>query len=159
MDLPDRKQIKDIFEGLLGRDVAIGDGSPVLMDLPKPVVATYVDDAQRLCAVVVMDLALAAHAGAALALIPKGGAEAAVEDKDLPANLYENAAEILNVLAAPLGEASGVHQRLSATFAPTDSVPAHVLACAATLGARDDLSLEIQGYGTGSLSVVGVHAA
>ena len=159
MNLPDRKQIKDTFEGLLGRDVAIGDGSPVLMDQPLPVVATYVDDAHRLCAVVVMDLALAARAGAALALIPKGGADAAVEDKDLPANLYENAAEILNVLAAPLGEASGVHQRLSATFAPTDPVPTHVVACAATLGAREDVSLEIQGYGSGSLSVVGVHAA
>jgi len=158
MNIPDRKQIKDIFEGLLGRDVTVGDGVPVVMDHPLPVVAAYVDDAHNLCAVVVMDLPLAAHAGAALALIPKGGAEAAVEDKELPANLFENAAEILNVLAAPLGEASGVHQRLSATFAPADAVPPHVLACAATLGAREDLSLEIQGYGRGTLSVVGVHA-
>ena len=158
MNLPDRKQIKDVFEGLLGRDVAISDGAPVLMEHPLPVVAAYVDDQHQLTAVVVMDLRLAAHSGAALALIPKGGAEAAVEDEELPTSLYENASEILNVLAAPLGEASGVHQRLSATFAPTDAVPPHVLSCAATLGAREDLSLEIQGYGTGSLSVVAVPA-
>ena len=25
MDMPDRKQIKDLFEGLFGRDITIGD--------------------------------------------------------------------------------------------------------------------------------------
>lgn len=156
MNLPDRKQIKDLFEGLLGRDVAVGDGSPVTFDLPRPVVASYVDDAHRLCVIAVMDLALTAYAGAALALIPKGGAEAAIEDGVLPDNLFENASEILNVLAGPICDASGVHQRLSAAFAPADAVPPQIAAYAATLGIREDVSLDISGYGTGSLSVVGV---
>jgi hypothetical protein len=158
MTLPDRKQIKDVFEGLLGRGVAIGDGTPVVMDHPLPLVAAYVDDQQRLSAVALMDLSLAAHSGAALALLPKGGAETAVEDEALPVDLFENASEILNVLAAPLGEASGVHQRLFATYAPADLVPANVLACAAMLGVREDVRLDIQGYGTGALSVVEVPA-
>ena len=156
MSLPERKQIKDIFEGLLGRDVAIGDGTPVTLDAPRPVVATYVDDQHRLSTVVVMDLPLAAHSGAALALIPKGGAEIAIEEGVLPVNLFENASEILNVLAAPIGEASGVHQRLETAFAPAEAVPPQVAACAATPGAREDVVLDIHGYGRGGLSVVTV---
>lgn len=157
MSLPHRKQLKDLFEGLLGRDVAIGDTSPVVFEAPRPVVATYVDDTHRLTTVVVMDQALAAYAGAALALVPKGAAEDAIENRMLPPNLFENSAEILNVLAAPIGDASGVHQRLDATFAPSDTVPPQVQAHGATLGAREDVEVDIAGYGRGSLSVVVVH--
>ena len=156
MSLPHRKQIKDLFEGLLGRDIAIGDSAPVVFETPRPVVATYVDDTHRLTTVVVMDQALAAYAGAALALVPKGAAEDAIDDKMLPPNLFENSSEILNVLAAPIGDASGVHQRLDATFAPSDTVPPQVQAYGATLGAREDVEVDIAGYGRGSLSVVRV---
>jgi hypothetical protein len=156
MSLPDRKLIKDVFEGLLGRDVSVGDGVPIDLDPPRPVVATYVDPQHRLATVAVMDLPLAAYAGAALALIPKCGAEAAVEDGLLPDNLFENVSEILNVLAAPIGDSAGVHQRLSTTFAPHDPLPPQVASCATTPGVREDLTLDIAGYGSGTLSVVTV---
>ncbi|WP_296602027.1 hypothetical protein [Nocardioides sp.] len=156
MSLPDRKLIKDVFEGLLGRDVAVGDGTPISLDAPRPVVATYIDPHHQLAFLAVMDLPLAAYAGAALALIPKGGAEAAIEDGVLPDNLFENVSEILNVLAAPIGEASGVHQRLSTTLAPADPLPPHIASCAATVGAREDVTLEVAGYGSGTLSIVTV---
>ena len=155
VSLPDRKQIKDLFEGLLGRDVSIADGSPVEPTArPAPLVGVYVDDRTQLSAVALMDFALAAHAGAALGLVPRGGAEAAIEDGALPPMLVENAAELLNVLAAPIGDAAGVHQRLYQTVAPDQAIPADVAAWAVTLGHRTDLRLEIKAYGTGVLSVV-----
>jgi hypothetical protein len=152
--LPDRKDIKDLFEGLLGRDIAIADGRPVDMGIPKPVIASYVDDAQRLRAVAVMSFGLAARCGAALALVPRGAAEAAEEDRLLPDNLFENASEICNVLAAPFGDAVGTHLRLSAAYSPSSPVPGHLLGIASQLAARDDVDLEITGYGTGTLSLV-----
>lgn len=152
--LPNRKDIKDLFEGLLGRDVALTDGTPVDMGIPKPIVASYVDDAHALRAVAVMSFGLAARSGAAIALIPKGAAEVAEEDRMLPVNLFENASEICNVMAAPLGEGMDTHLRLADTFAPSDPVPAHLLALAAQAGGREDLELEISGYGTGGLSIV-----
>jgi len=158
MSLPDRKAIRDLFEGLLGRDVEIGDATPVTFDHPRPVVATYVDDNYKLTTVAVMDLQLAANAGAAIALVPKGGAEAAIEDLRLPPNLFENAAEILNVLAAPIGDHAGVHVKLSSTFAPGEAVPPQVEAVAVTLGAREDVTLDVAGYGSGRLSIVRVPA-
>ncbi|MDF1602342.1 hypothetical protein [Nocardioides sp. YIM 152315] len=154
--LPSRKDIKDLFAGLLGRDVELTDGKPVDIGIPKPIVASYVDDVHNLRAVAVMSFGLAARSGAAIALIPKGAAEAAEEDRVLPVNLFENASEICNVLAAPLGDAMGTHLRLSETFAPSDSVPPQVLSVAAQAGAREDVVLEISGYGAGGLSVVAV---
>jgi hypothetical protein len=153
--VPDRKQIKDLFEGLLGRDVTVGDAAPVPLDSrPRPTTAVYVDDRNKLSSVVLMDFPLTAWAGAALALLPKGGAEDAIDDKDLPQSLLENAAELLNVLAAPIGEASGVHQRLYQTFGPTELPPSDVVVWSARLGAREDVALGIHGYGSGTLSLV-----
>jgi hypothetical protein len=155
MPVPDRKQIKDLFEGLLGRDVTVGDAAPVPLDSrPRPTTAVYVDDKNQLSSVVLMDFPLTAWAGAALALLPKGGAEDAIDGSDLPQSLLENAAELLNVLAAPIGEASGVHQRLHQTFGPTELPPSDVVARSATLGAREDVAVGIHGYGSGNLSVV-----
>ncbi|WP_028642693.1 hypothetical protein [Nocardioides sp. URHA0020] len=152
--LPDRKAIKDLFEGLLGRDVAVTDGRPVDIGLPKPVIASYIDDHHNLRAVALMDFRLAALSGAALALVPKGAAEAAEEDRLMPENLFENASEICNVLAAPFGDAMGEHLRLSEAYAPSSPVPAHLNVLAMQLGAREDVALEIAGYGTGTLSLV-----
>ena len=153
--LPERQQIKDLFEGLLGRDVSISDGSPVDPSASVgPMLGVYVDDQNHLSAVVLMDFPLAAYAAAALGLVPKGGADASIEDGELSAMLCENAGEILNVLAAPIGDASGVHQRLDQTITPTDPLPGDVAAWTATLGSRIDLTLEIKGYGSGDLSVV-----
>jgi hypothetical protein len=152
--LPGRKEIKDLFEGLLGRDTAITDGLPVDIGIPKPVVASYVDDDGQLRAVAVMSFGLAARCGAALALIPRGAVEAAEEDRVLPPNLFENAYEICNVLAAPFGDAMGAHLRLADAYPPSSSVPANVLGVAAQVAAREDVELDITGYGTGTLSLV-----
>lgn len=152
--LPGRKEIKDLFEGLLDRDVTLTEGPPVDIGIPKPVLASYVDDDQQLRAVAVMSFGLAARAGAAIALVPMGAVEAAEEDRLMPVNLFENASEICNVLAAPLGDAMGMHLRLSATFAPADPIPSHLLTIGLQLAAREDLELEIAGYGKGGLSLV-----
>ena len=70
-------------DALLGRDVAVSDGSPVEPGArPAPLVGVYVDDRTQLSSVVLMDFRLAAFAGAALGLVPRGGAEAAIEDRD-----------------------------------------------------------------------------
>lgn len=152
--LPDRKVVKDLFEGLLGREITVTDGKPVDIGIPKPVVASYVDNDLRLRSVVLMDLQLAARCGAAIALVPKNGADSAIESELLLPHLFDNAAEICNILAAPLGDASGIHQRLDHAYAPSDPVPQSVLAVGTQQMMREDLRLEIDGYGPGTLSMV-----
>jgi hypothetical protein len=155
MDFPSNKEVKDLFDGMLGREVTISEGTPVTAaDSPKPTIATYVDDTGRLSAVVLMEFALTAYCGAALGLVPKGGAEVAIEERQLPESLLDNASEILNVMANTIGSARGEHQKLAETFGPHVPTPPHLAAWAAQAGARVDLRLDVAGYGTGALSIV-----
>ncbi len=158
MQMPDRKAIKDLFQGLLGRDITIGDAfEPLIADVaPAPCLGVYVDDGGRLSTVALLDFALVAHTGAALALVPVSRAWAAIDDNVMPANLMDNTAEVLNVLAAPIGDASGIHQRLERTYGPHDELPTELAAIAATLGAREDVLVGIAGYGSGRLAIVSV---
>ena len=155
MPIPTNKAVRDLFDGLLGRDVTVANG-PAVDPTAKlgPSTAVYVDDRNELSAVVLMDFSLTAYVGAALGLIPAGGAEAAIKDREMSDTLNENAYELLNVLAGVLNECSDQRQRLHTVHAPGEVVPADVAPWTIAPGPRTDLALDIKGYGGGRLSIV-----
>jgi hypothetical protein len=153
-ELPVPKAVKDLFEELLGRPVTVGIGEPFrAADLKQhPLVSTYVDDGLVLRAVVGMDLPLAAYAGAALGLIPSGGAQACIEDKELSANMAENVTEVCNILSSLLNHESQPRLRMHRTYLPGDAAPNDAAAHLLAIGRRLDLTVEVQGYGGGRLA-------
>lgn len=155
MPVPNNKAVKDLFDGLLGRDVTVANATAVDPAAKLgPSTAVYVDDRNELSAVVLMDFSLTAYVGAALGLIPAGGAEAAIEDREMSDTLNENAYELLNVLAGVLNGCSEIHQRLYHVHRPGEVLPADVAPWAIAPGPRTDLNLDIKGYGGGGLSIV-----
>jgi hypothetical protein len=157
MALPTHLAVRDLFEGLLGRDCTLANGPRIdVTKAPGACTAVYVDDHQQLTSVVVMDFALTAYVGSALGLVPVGGAEAAIEDREIPASLQENANELLNVLAGTINDFSDVHQRLHRVHLPGELLPADVVPWANTLTGRVDVSVAVKGYGTGYLSIISV---
>ena len=81
MVLPAAKDVRDMLSGLLGKDVTVAPGGPVTPTADAPVaVAVYVDPHMAVNAICVMDLGASAYTGAALALLPPGGAQDAVEE-------------------------------------------------------------------------------
>ncbi|MBI1758551.1 MAG: hypothetical protein HYR62_04925 [Actinobacteria bacterium] len=156
--IPAPKAFKDLLEDLLGRSVDIGDAEPFRADdLPLTVVAVYVDDAKKLSAVAGMDLVLAANVGAAIGLIPPGGAEACVEDRELSPMIAENVSEVCNVLVTLLNREGAPHLRLHQVHLPGETVPTDARGQLLALGNRLDLGVSVAGYGTGrfGLSLVG----
>ena len=153
--LPHPKQIKDLFTDLIGRDVDVKLGNPVLPGPALPAaVAVYVTDRTATGAVCVCDIALAANLGAALAMIPAGAAKDAATSGLLSANLAENFYEIVNILASVFNDGDGApHLRLWSVHAPGDKLPADVAAYVAQVPRRLDLDLTIAGYGPGRLSI------
>src|SRR4051794_15859026 len=123
---------------------------------PAPCTAVYVDDKNNLTSVVVMDFPLTASVGAALGLVPPGGAEAAVEDGVLPDSLQENTNELLNVLAGTINEHSDVHQRLYHVHRSGETLPADLVEWAITPPGRLDVTGAPKGYGAGDLSILSV---
>jgi len=153
-ELPVPKAVKDLFEELLGRPVTVGIGEPFrAADLREnPLVSTYVDERMTLRAVIGMDLPLAAYAGAALGLIPSGGAQACIEDKELSANMAENVTEVCNILSSLLNHESQPRLRMHETYLPGNTAPNDAAAQLQAIGRRLDLTIEVQGYGRGRMA-------
>jgi hypothetical protein len=154
--MPSLKDIRDTVSGLVGKDVELtaGAAAPVVGGDSGSLVALYVDDTLRSSAVIVFDLALAARLGAAIGLIPPGGADAALEDRALSPVLRENATEILNVLASVFNTDGAPHLRLYSVAGSGEELRADVRAIAVKAAPREDVTVEVPRYGAGVLSVV-----
>lgn len=154
--LPSALAVRELLEGMVGREVEAHTGTAAVNPGADPgaVVAVYVDDALALRSIVVVDLALAAHLGAAIALIPAATARTAVEDAFLPPALYENAAEILNVAASLFNLEGAPHVRLYQAYAPRETLPADIAQWTVSYVTRLDMAATVVGYGTGRLSVL-----
>jgi hypothetical protein len=155
VQLPASKDVRDMLTGLVGKPVAVNPGAPVTPTPDKPVaVAVYVDPHMAINALCVMDLGAAAYTGAALALLPPGGAQDAVEeDGELTSLLVEALHEVVNVLSALFNTPGAPHSKLHKLYAPGDDLPGDIEGMLANFN-RVDLAIEVPSYGKGALSLV-----
>lgn len=152
--IPASITVRNLFEDLLGRDVSVASGDPMTADdLPTGVIAVYTDTSQQLYAVLGMQLALAANAGAALGLLPAGAAEDSIEEGKLFPNLAENVFELCNVLTSLLNREGAPHVKLYQVIYPGMDLPNDARAHLLALGKRLDLTVEVARYGKGKLSL------
>ena len=153
--LPAPKEIRDLLAGLLDRDVTMSPSSPLAPTSNNPcTVGVYVDDLLQVTALIGLDLALSAHAAAAIGLVPVTGAEAAITGGSLDDTLRDNAHEVLNIAASLFNVEGATHVRLYDVHHAGGALPPDVLARSLTLGRREDLAVDVAGYGPGRLSVV-----
>ena len=153
--LPAAKDVRDMLTGLVGKDVGVAPGAPVTPTPDKPVsVAVYVDPHMAINAICVMDLAASAYTGGALALLPPGGAQDAVEeDGELSGMMVEALHEVVNVLSALLNVPGAPHSKLHKLYAPGEDLPGDIEGMLANFN-RLDLAVEVPGYGKGAISFV-----
>ena len=114
--LPSALEVREHWEGLVGRDIEVATGGPMVDPVLNggALVGVFVDKLMKLSALVLFDLPLAAHLGAAIALVPARTAQTAVEEETLPSALAENAGEILNVTAALFNVGDAPHLKRDA---------------------------------------------
>ncbi|MPR00095.1 hypothetical protein GB931_19655 [Modestobacter sp. I12A-02628] len=153
--LPAPKDIRDLLTDLVGREVTVAPGEPV-MPTPreKSSVSIFVDPQLKVLAVCVMDLPLSGWTAAALALLPPGGVQDAVADGELYPMHVEALYEVVNVLSSIFNTPGAPHAKLHALHAPGETIPLDVLGIASSLGNRIDLDATVAGYGKGKISIV-----
>ena len=153
--LPEIKDVKDMLSGLVGKPVNVAPGAPVTPTDRSPVsVAVYVDPQMDINALCVMDLALSAYTGGALALLPPGGCQDAVEeDGELTSMLTEALHEVVNVVSALFNVPGAPHSKLHKLSAPGEDLPGDIEGMLAAFN-RVDLAIEVPTYGKGALSFV-----
>ena len=151
-NLPPAELVGKLLVGLIGRPVAVDRLPAAALDLGLPTaVAAYVQDNGMMAAVIVSDLALAASGGAALALIPPGAAEDAVESGGLPDSLAENYREIVNVAARLFNRPNTPHVRLREMHATPEMLPVEVSNMIAGATERLFVEVAIEGYPLGRM--------
>ena len=153
--LPAAKDVRDMLAGLVGKGVTVSPGAPVTPAENRPVaVAVYVDPQMAVNALCLMDLGAAAYTGGALALLPPGGCQDAVEeDGELSPLLVEALHEVVNVLSALFNTPGAPHSKLHKLYAPGDDLPGDIEGMLAGFN-RIDLAVEVPTYGKGALSLV-----
>jgi hypothetical protein len=154
-ELPQPKAVRDLLLDLFGRDVDV-TVSDAWAPMPKDMAAAaeFVDDRMTLRAIALLDLSMAVYAGAAIGLIPAAGAQDMVEER-MPTEMVEdNLYEVLNVLTSVFNTASSAHVKIAAMQPPGADLPADVAAIVRRLVGRLDLTVSIDGYGTGRLALV-----
>ncbi|RZU33715.1 hypothetical protein [Blastococcus saxobsidens] len=155
VQLPAAKDVRDMLTGLVGKPVTVSPGAPVTPTPDRPVsVAVYVDPYMNVNALCLMDLGAAAYTGSALALLPPGGAQDAVEeDGELSGMQVEALHEVVNVLSALFNTPGAPHSKLHKLYAPGEELPGDLEGMLAAFN-RVDLDIEVPTYGKGSLSFV-----
>jgi len=152
--LPGPKDVRDLFEEVLGRPVTVSPADPVLVEgLRTTLVSLYADDRLKLAAVIGMDLPLTVYAGAAIGLLPVGGAQDCVADGAITPMIAENVREICSVMATLLNREGGGHLKLYQVFLPGKTPPNDAGGLLLALGRRLDLTIDVGGYGSGKLAI------
>ena len=146
--------------GRVRRAVAIAVGSTVqrygAKIAAKTITASYLRDDGSVGAAVVSDIEVAAFAGAALALIPKGVANDCVKDGELTEMLADNFHEVLNVASAWFNGKGAPHVSLGEVTDPGGRPAQTVQAVVANHAERADFEVEVDGYGKGVLRFLSV---
>ena len=147
--LPDADAISKMLGSLLGRKVSVGAG-----DAPDGAWAgRYITRSETLAAVGIGDVRLVSMAGSALSMVPPGAAQAAADSGDPSEAMLENFHEILNVAASLIIDAGSDHVRLDG-IAPADALDEEAAALAASGTTRRNFTVDIDGYGQGTLSFI-----
>ena len=153
--LPGAQHVKDMLTGLVGKPVSVSPGGPVTPTPQSPVsVAVYVDPYMNVNALCVMDLAASAYTGSALALLPPGGAQDAVEeDGELSGMMVEALHEVMNVVSALFNVPGAPHSKLHKLYAPGEELPGDIAGMLTAFN-RIDLAVDVPAYGKGGISLV-----
>ena len=149
--VPSDSQVVEMVAMLVGRAVTLEDQRPADAIPEDGLLGAYICDDGRLGAVAYSDLSFAAHAGAALAMVPVQTAEDDVKSGALGEELRENFYEVLNIMAAMFPDAGGPHVKLNQFISAP--MPAKVVRANELALGRLGVTLSIEGYGSGSLSI------
>jgi len=151
--LSDLNWYAKFYKGLLGRNVTVTNNIAKPVAGQKSMVAWYTTEAGNLVGVLRVDVSLSILISSALCLMPPPTAQAAAKAGKLDDRMAEDLYEALNI-------SSRFFQRVQnepiviAKVAPAEGpLPDNVKAMLKASPQRQELSVNIDGYGTGTITV------
>lgn len=111
-------------------------------------VATFINDDDQLVAACVCDREFVVYSGAALAMIPVGGAQDMIAENSITDAIAGNFHEVMNICTKLLMSDNSAHLRLDKTLECTD-----LAAGLDAFGTRLGFQVDIPGYGKGAMAI------
>jgi hypothetical protein len=154
--VPDTKEVSRMLTFLLGREVKVAKGSRIRTGARDVyTLAVFVNEAKEPVGMCATDFGMAANVGAALSLFPPHKARQCVKDLDMEPELWENTLEVYNVVSRFFHDGHEGMVHLGPTFQSGDDVPRDIKRLMRRSKARVDLVVDIQGYGRGTMALIG----
>jgi hypothetical protein len=149
---PTAESVRTIVGGLFDRELTIDTIAPVIYSANVPMtIAVYTNDAGTPQALFLCDVGLAAHAAAALVLLPVNTSQACADGGYISDELIENYHEVANVASGLFVDTDGSRVSLRELIAPGSPIPKDVRPLLAMPGGRTAVEMDIEGYGRGRM--------
>ncbi len=142
---PTEKSVGEML-GMLFGDVVVSVGAVVA---EEGYAARMVDDDNQLVALIVCDYPFVGFSGAALSMMPVGGAEDMIAEKDFSKTIMDNFYEVMNICSRLFMSDSSEHLRLDKTVDP-DNLASELSSLNA--GTIVSFNIGIPRYGSGAIS-------
>jgi hypothetical protein len=150
--LPSPEYVARLLGGLLDKEVAVGKRELAAPTPQAPaLIGVYVTDDGEVACLCILELGLAAFAGAALSLIPARSAQESIKAGQLSEAIADNSYEILNVGARLFNSPRTPHVTLRSAYRAPGMLPSEVTRVMSGPVGRLDLEVEIPDYGAGKM--------
>jgi hypothetical protein len=154
--VPTSKEVSRMLTFLFGRDVRVGKGIRVRTGKrDRWTLGVYISESNEIVGVCATDLPLASHFGAALSLFPPHMSQKCIAEGTLEDGIWENTLEVFNVVSRYFHEAADGMIQLGDSWDDGSEVPIEVKQFMRRSKRRADLRVNINGYGPGSLALIG----
>lgn len=152
--VPIQEDIRDLLMDLLGRGAAVDKVTPLVLEEDQSgVIAEYRTDDGSVGAVCLVDAEFAIRTAGALTMVPPAAVADTLRRGDL-SDALENFGEIVNILAQLLNSPKTSHLRLAGVHVIPGDLPDGVSSLVARPQFRRDFAVQIDGYGSGRISLL-----
>ncbi|CAA0091208.1 Uncharacterised protein [Zhongshania aliphaticivorans] len=145
--VPSQSSVSEMLSMLYGVEVDVDEVSSV--NFSGVFIATFINDDGGTVAFCAADPSFVAYSGAALSMMPAGGAEDMIESGEFSKTSIDNFYEVINVCSRLLMSDSSMHLKLDKVLSPAEGeVVVNDFTASTTVG----FSLKIPRYGVGKMA-------
>jgi putative intracellular protease/amidase len=146
--------IRQIISDLLGREVTVVRGDPLVLEPDTlAVVSDFIADDGTIAAICLTDLRLSNALGAALTMVPPRRVDEIVKNRVVDEQNLASLTEIVNIMARLFNSNDCGHLKWHKIYTLPGELPEDAVGLMKSTVARRDYDVTLEAYGAGKLSV------
>lgn len=150
--MPTSESTSDLLKMLYGNELSSSDCN--VDEVASYQVATFVDDGNNVVAAIACDIKFVVYSGAALSMIPSGGADDMVSTKKATDAVLDNFHEVMNICSKLFMTDTSAHLRLGKIIDASEAADSVSVQALESLATKAGFDVEIPEYGNGKMVAI-----